>query len=502
MRSPVSVIPTTRGIHFPVGKLPLSLVMTRKKGPPGPGPGHGSGAEQQRSPNAATLPGYLDPAGAHGDILVALMKPAVEGEKLPTNPFTIAKSIHDAVGSIHSAWRNKDGHMVIKVRGEVKFKKLLRMNQLLGSPQVAVTVEEHGVLNRTKVVVTCRSVEGITDEELKNEPTLQAQGVVDVRRFNRAGQPTNTMTVTVRGTVAPEAIYFGFERCAAKPFQQQPMQCYKCFYYGHTKNHCPEEKERCRNCSGTHDLKKDNDQKTICPNPARCLHCNQGHSPTSRVCEQYREEEEVLRVRNSLGKSPREARIYVEEQKRQKANSYAKIAAGQKSVQDRIVAAQQPTVDIAKIQKELEESRKALAAALQEIQELKKEKEASPSDMEIVSEDEDESEDESGEEDEADDAQEEDKANDEDDNEEDNGKNTKSGKKAKAERETGGRADGGSKNSEAAKRKHAESSNGKLAESSDDERTKKKQIKSDNPDKSNKGQGKPKQNGSNTKKKN
>lgn len=465
--------------------------MTRKKGPPGPGPGPGSGAEQQRSPNAATLPGYLDPAGAHGDIWVALMKPAVEGERLPTNPFTIAKSIHDAVGAIHSAWRNKDGHMVIKVRGEAKFRKLLRINQLLGSPQVAVTVEEHGVLNRTKVVVTCRSVEGFTDEELKNEPTLQAQGVVDVRRFNRAGQPTNTMTITVRGTVAPEAIYFGFERCSAKPFQQQPMQCYKCFYYGHTKNHCQEEKERCRNCSGTHDILKDGDNKTICPKPARCLHCNQGHSPTSRLCEQYREEEEVLRVRNSLGKSLREARTYVEEQKRQKANSYAKVAAGQKSVQDRITAAQQPTVDIGKLQKELEESRKALAAALHEIRILKEQKEASPSDMEIVSGDEDESEDESEEENEEDDDQEEEKAID----------NTNE-KKAKAERETGGRADGGGKNLEAVKRKHSEPSNGKPAESSDDERTKKKQIKPDNPNKSNKGQGKLKPTGSYTKKKN
>lgn len=362
--------------------------MTRKKGPSGPGPGPGSGAEQHRSPNAATLPGYLDPAGAHGDIWVAVMKPAVEGEKLPTNPFSVAKSIQSAVGTIHSAWRNKDDHLVIKVRGEPKFKKLLRLNQLLGSPPMQVVVEEHNKLNRTKVVVTCRSVEGMTDEELTKE--LEDQGVVEVRRFQKAGKPTNTMTVTVRGTVAPEAIYFGFERCKAKPYTQAPMQCYRCYQYGHTKLNCRQEEDTCRNCSTVHKIEKDGEGKTVCSKPPKCLHCNGAHSPASRICDQYREEEEVIRIRSTLGKSPREARLYVQEQRQQQAKSFAKVAAGNsKSVQDRIAAAQAPTEEMKALQeelvkakkdisateelrKELAESRKALKTALRQIRKLKK----------------------------------------------------------------------------------------------------------------------------------
>lgn len=356
--------------------------MTRKKGPPGPGPGPGSSTEQRQSPNAATLPGYLDPEGACGEIWVALMKPEEEGKTLPTNPFTIAKSIHATVGTVHSVYRNRDGNLVVKVRGEAKLKKLLKMKQLIGN-ETKVTVEEHPTLNRTKVVVTCRSVEGMSEEELKSEPTLQAQGVVDIRRFKKSGKDTNTMTITVRGTVAPKAIFFGFERCEAKPYNQAPMQCYRCFNYGHTKSNCKATEDVCRNCSTVHPIVKDDEGKTVCSKPPRCLHCNGDHSPASRFCDQYREEEEVLRIRNTLGKSPREARIYVEEQKRLKANSYAKITAGQKSVQDRIAAAQQQqqqqtqqqqqqSDEIRKLRKELDQTKKALQEATLVIQNLKR----------------------------------------------------------------------------------------------------------------------------------
>lgn len=390
--------------------------MTRKKGPSGPGPGPGSGAEQRQSPNAAMLPGYLDPEGAHGEIWVALVKPEEEGKTLPTNPFTIAKSIHSTVGTVHSVHRNRDGNLVVKVRGEAKLKKLLRMKQLIGD-DTKVTVEEHPTLNRTKVVVTCRSVEGIPDAELMNEPTMKAQGVVDIRRFKKEGKDTNTMTVTVRGTVAPDAIYFGFERCEAKLFVPAPMQCFRCFYYGHTKAHCKAEKEACRNCSGDHKIVKDAEGKTVCTAPARCLHCNKGHSPTSRLCEQYKEEEEVLRIRNTMGKSPREARRYYEEKKQQEARSYARIAgANSQSVQDRIVAAQNNS-DIAALRKELEEakkvnqeakkaneeiaslrkdlakSKKDLKAALRQVKALKEAMEEDESSEEIESEDADDKDD-------------------------------------------------------------------------------------------------------------
>lgn len=328
--------------------------MPRKKGHPGDDP--------LRSSNDATLPPYLDPDGSHGKLQVMLMKPSEEGGKpLPTNPFTLAKSIQSVCGTVSEAYRDKDGNFVLKVRGEEKVKKLKRMTELIDKTQVVVV--EHPRLNKCKVVVTCRSVDGLSDEDLKGEETLQEQGVIDVKRFKKDGKPGPTMVLTIRGTVAPKAIYFGYERCETKPYAQAPLQCYKCFDYGHPKDRC-QGQEICRNCSGNHKIEKDENGRTICLKPARCLHCGGKHSPTSRFCEKYKEEEEIEKIRGS-GKSPRQARLIFEEMKRRESNSYATAVTlgSQSSVQDRLTAAQQS--DNESLKKELASTQAALKRALE-----------------------------------------------------------------------------------------------------------------------------------------
>lgn len=330
--------------------------MTRKKGRPGD-------ASPQRSPNAAALPSWLDPDGNHGKLWVLLMKPADEGASLPSNPFTLAKSVQSTVGTIAEAYRDKEQNLVLKVRGDDKVRKLLRMSQLIDGTKVVVA--EHPRLNLTKVVVTCHSVSSMSDEELKAETTLQAQGVVDVRRFRKGGP---TMTLTIRGTVAPDAIFFGFDRCKTKPYVQAPMQCYRCFEFGHPKAKCTAE-EICRNCSTAHEIAKDQDGKTICSKPPRCLHCDGSHSPASRICEKYQQEEEIEKIR-STGKSPREARRIFEEQQRRAGTSFAAVTAvASSSVQARIATAQQQNNE--DLKNELANTRKELKRALEELQKIK-----------------------------------------------------------------------------------------------------------------------------------
>lgn len=328
--------------------------MTRKKGKAGD-------LSPTRSPNAAGLPAWLDPDGSHGKLWIMVMKPAVEGVTLPSNPFTIAKSIQATVGTISEAYRDKEQNLVLKVRGEAKVKKLERMTELIDGTKVTVT--EHPRLNLIKVVVTCHSVSSMSDEELKAEQSLQEQGVVDVRRFRKGGP---TMTMTIRGTVAPEAIFFGYDRCRTKLYVQAPLQCFRCFEFGHPKVRCSAE-EVCRNCSEVHPIAKDNEGKTICEKPARCRHCQGPHSPTSRVCPLYKQEEEIEKIR-STGKSPREARRIFEEQQRQKEDSYATVAST--SVQARLVAAQNGNNN-EEILKELAKTQKELKRALEELMALK-----------------------------------------------------------------------------------------------------------------------------------
>lgn len=287
--------------------------MSRKKGKPNDPGGP--------SPNDRRVPEFMDPNGDYGPMIVLLMTPAKRDEKLPTNPFIIARSVKDQVGTISAAYRDRDGHMVLKTRSEKKAAKLMEMRELIDSTKVKVT--EHARLNQTKCIVTCRAVDGLSEEELKEE--MADQGVIDVRRLGKGGKSA-TMVVTVRGTVAPKELFFGYEVCTTREYKQGPMQCFRCYEFGHTKSRCQAE-EICRNCSEAHKIAKDADGKTICDAATKCRHCNGAHSSASRSCPKYRAEEEINEIRVKEDKSPREARRLYDERKTTAGSSYAATAA-------------------------------------------------------------------------------------------------------------------------------------------------------------------------------
>lgn len=321
--------------------------MSRKKGKPNDPGGP--------SPNDRRLPDYMDPTGDHGPVIVLLMVPANLDQKLPTNPFIISRSIKAQVGAISAAYRDKDGHMVLKTRSEKKAAKLLELAELIDHTKVKVM--EHAKLNQTKCIVTCRAVDGLTEAELKEE--LKDQGVTDVARLGKGGKSA-TMVVTVRGTVAPKEIFFGFEVCRTREYKQGPMQCFRCFDFGHTKSRCQAE-ELCRNCSKAHAIAKDADGKTICEKETSCKHCKGAHVSTSRSCSKYREEEEIEEIRTKEDKSAREARRLYEERKNNGSTSYAAMAASGNSDARRNEA----------VAKELKQTKDILAKALKEIAELR-----------------------------------------------------------------------------------------------------------------------------------
>lgn len=322
--------------------------MTRKKGKPDDRGG--------TSLNDRTAPEWMDSTGEHGPLTVLLMTPAHREGKLPSNPFTIARSVKEQVGAITAAYRDKDGHLVIKVRNDKKAAKLMELNKLIDGTEVKVT--EHAKLNQATCIVTCHTVDELSDEELAEE--LADQGVIHVHRFGRKGGRSATMSVTFRGTVVPREIHFGFDRCATREFKQAPMLCYRCYDFGHTKLRCSAE-ELCRNCSKAHTIEKDSDGKTICSAAPSCKHCNGAHSPTSRTCPKYVEEEEINEIRTKEDKSAREARRLFHERKATSGSSFASAAAsGNSDVRNQ-----------EKLKKELEETKHTLKKALTEIASFK-----------------------------------------------------------------------------------------------------------------------------------
>lgn len=325
------------------------------KGRTKPGvPGSGQGPGIPPDPNAPTLQAWADSKGEHGQLIVLLMEPT-EG-KLPNNPFILSRTIKEAVGTFDSAYRDQAKNLVIRVRSEKKARKLLGITELIDGT-TKVKVSEHPKLNRSRCIVTCHSVNELTDKELEEE--LEDQGVIGVHRFAKKGVKTNTMVVTVKGTVPPKEIAFGYEVCRTRPYKDSPLQCFRCFSFGHTKARCTSEKETCRNCSEEHPINKDDAGRTICAKPAKCKNCDGNHSPAVRACPRYIEEEKILEIRARNDVSPREARRLYDEEKAAANNSYA--AAAKSGTQHQEARAEQ-----AKLRKELEETKKAIKAQVEE----------------------------------------------------------------------------------------------------------------------------------------
>ncbi|XP_055633511.1 uncharacterized protein LOC129773875 [Toxorhynchites rutilus septentrionalis] len=217
------------------------------------------------------------------------------GDKvLPTNPFTVSKTINAVAKDFNSAKPQRD-----------EKKKLQYI--LTTRDEDVVEVIFHPTLNQRKCVVTCRDVIDFKNEELAKE--LSDQKVIDVKRITRKdGEsiiPTPTLILTIRGTVVPEFIYFGFIRAGTRNYYPNPMQCFKCFNFGHTSKRCKREDPLCRNCSKEHP--KDFDSK-MCNSPALCINCQGNHSSSSRKCPKWLEENEITRTRIDRGISYREAK--------------------------------------------------------------------------------------------------------------------------------------------------------------------------------------------------
>ncbi|XP_058449331.1 uncharacterized protein LOC131429290 [Malaya genurostris] len=282
---------------------------------------------RQTNANERTIPEWMDRSGMHGQRIILQLRAA--GEKpLPKNPFTIGKSIETICGgNIESAHTEERGtKYVLKTRSAEQAKKLIRMNKLIDGTDVIV--ESHPTLNKTRCVLSCREAMDLPTEEIKQE--LEHLGVLEVRRITRRKENdrvnTPTLVLTFQGTTFPKYIKIGPLRVETREFIPNPMLCFNCCSYGHTKVKCPNNAV-CQNCSGDHKLEKD-----ACKEAPYCKNCKGGHSPTSRKCPQYVKEEKVIKIKTEKGISFSEARK--EYSKQHGEHSYAAICGAQNRLEN------------------------------------------------------------------------------------------------------------------------------------------------------------------------
>lgn len=249
------------------------------------------------SQTGATLPNYMDSQGLHG-ALHLLRLTSSEDRPLPNIPFMIRKSIEAKVGRIDGAYKESGGSYTLKVRSLNQLKLLLCMDQLHDGTKIKII--EHPTLNSTKCVVSCGDVIDLSETELLTE--LADQGIKEIRRITRKEGKgrvnTPTIILTCKGTVAPKTIDFGYIRCKTRPFYPNPMQCYNCWAFGHTRTRCQSKENICGKCSQGHPVTEDRN----CSNAVYCKSCDSNdHALSSRSCPSYKRENDIQRIKVDKG---------------------------------------------------------------------------------------------------------------------------------------------------------------------------------------------------------
>ncbi|GFY17258.1 putative RNA-directed DNA polymerase from transposon X-element [Trichonephila clavipes] len=101
---------------------------------------------------------------------------------------------------------------------------------------------------------------------------MKAQKVCDVRRITirRDGQVLNTKHLILTFSTAdlPQAVKIAYIRCPVRPYIPNPLRCYQCQRYGHSKNVCRGQ-PTCPCCGESgHD-------STYCTKKEQCLNCKE-----------------------------------------------------------------------------------------------------------------------------------------------------------------------------------------------------------------------------------
>ncbi|GBN88539.1 hypothetical protein AVEN_257646-1 [Araneus ventricosus] len=153
------------------------------------------------------------------------------------SPFLVQKAVSATVGDVASIKRIRNGDLLIEVNSQKQAKQILKMKALA---DIKVTVEVHRKLNSSKGVISVGELFNVPVEEITNE--LKPQGVTHVRRIliRRDGQllPTKHLILTFRSPKRPDYIKAGYINCPVRPNIPNPLRCFNCQRYGHSKPSC------------------------------------------------------------------------------------------------------------------------------------------------------------------------------------------------------------------------------------------------------------------------
>lgn len=240
------------------------------------------------------------------------------------SPFLIHSSLTASVGNIKSVKKLRSGDLLVEVQTAAQA-HLLSEIETLGN--VPISVVPHGYLNTSRGVISESDLLHTSEEEILEN--LRSQSVSAVRRITirRNGTTISTkhLILTFDSHVRPSFIIAGYLRCPVRPYVQNPLRCFQCQRFGHSKASC-RSSPTCARCAQP-DHSPEN-----CTSPERCMNCKGNHASYSRSCPKWIIEKEIQALRAHENITYMEARKQVEARTPIVGVSYASATSSKKTM--------------------------------------------------------------------------------------------------------------------------------------------------------------------------
>ncbi|XP_055944700.1 uncharacterized protein LOC129975635 [Argiope bruennichi] len=155
----------------------------------------------------------------------------------PVSPFLVQKAIAATLGEVLSIRKMRSGDLLVEISTKKQAQQIMKLKALAHIP---VSVNPHTSLNFSKGVITCGELFNVSIEEITSE--MKPQGVTHVRQITirRNGQLLSTKhyILTFHSPNLPESIYSGYIKLPVRQYIPNPLRCFQCQRFGHSKVNC------------------------------------------------------------------------------------------------------------------------------------------------------------------------------------------------------------------------------------------------------------------------
>ncbi|GBN79510.1 hypothetical protein AVEN_205509-1 [Araneus ventricosus] len=153
------------------------------------------------------------------------------------SPFLVEKAITAKLGMTKSTRKLRSGDLLIEIETRKQAQQIFQLKSL---DTIPVTVSAHATLNSSKGVISCGELLHVPMEEVFKG--FKPQGVTHIQRIKirQNGQLIDTkhLILTFHSPKIPDSVRAGYIKLKVRPYIPNPLRCYKCQRFGHSKASC------------------------------------------------------------------------------------------------------------------------------------------------------------------------------------------------------------------------------------------------------------------------